>query len=74
MEALLAAPDAATLLGARDRAILETIYSAGLRISELVGLDLGDIDEFSGALRIEGKGRKERLVPLGGMAVEAIEA
>ena len=74
MEALLAAPDATTLLGARDRAILETIYSAGLRISELVGLDLGDIDEFTGALRIEGKGRKERLVPLGGMAVEAIEA
>jgi len=74
MEALLAAPDTSTLLGARDRAILETIYSAGLRISELVGLDLDDIDEFTGALRIEGKGRKERLVPLGGMAVEAIEA
>ena len=73
MEALLAAPDPATLLGARDRAIFETIYSAGLRISELVGLDLGDIDEFTGALRIEGKGRKERLVPLGGMAGAAIE-
>ena len=74
MAALLAAPDTSTPRGARDRAILETIYSAGLRISELVGLDVGDIDEFSGALRIAGKGRKERLAPLGGKAVEAIEA
>jgi len=74
VEALLAAPDTATLLGARDRAILETIYSAGLRISELVGLNIEDLDEFSEALRIRGKGRKERLVPLGGKAVEAIEA
>jgi integrase/recombinase XerC len=74
VEALLAAPDTATLLGARDRAILETIYSAGLRVSELVGLNIEDLDEFSEALRIRGKGRKERLVPLGGKAVEAIEA
>ena len=73
VEALLAAPDTGTLLGARDRAILETIYSAGLRISELVGLNIEDLDEFSEALRIRGKGRKERLVPLGGKAVEAIE-
>jgi len=73
IEALLAAPDTSTLLGARDRAILETIYSAGLRISELVGLDVDDIDEFSGALRIAGKGKKERLAPLGGMALAAIE-
>ena len=74
MEALLAAPDTATLGGARDRAILETIYSAGLRISELVGLNVSDIDEFSQALRILGKGRKERLVPLGDKAREAVEA
>ena len=73
VEALLAAPDSDTLLGLRDRAILETIYSAGLRISELVGLNVSDIDEFSEALRISGKGRKERLVPLGGKAIEAIE-
>jgi len=74
VEALLAAPDPATLLGARDRAILETIYSSGLRIGELVALNVEDLDEFSEALRIRGKGKKERLVPLGGKAVEAIEA
>ena len=74
MAALLAAPDTGTLSGARDRAILETIYSAGLRVSELVSLDVGDVDEFSGALRIAGKGRKERLAPLGDRAAEAIEA
>ncbi len=69
---LLAAPDATTLLGARDKAILETIYSSGLRIGELVALNLEDLDEFSGALRIRGKGKKERLVPIGGKALEAI--
>jgi integrase/recombinase XerC len=72
IEALLAAPDTGTLLGARDRAILETIYSAGLRISELVGLNVEDLDEFSEALRIRGKGKKERLVPLGSKALDAI--
>jgi len=74
VEALLEAPDGHTLLGARDRAILETIYSAGLRISELVSLNIEDLDEFSEVLRIRGKGRKERLVPLGAKAVEAIRA
>jgi len=73
VKALLEAPDADTLGGARDRAILETIYSAGLRISELVSLNVEDLDEFSEALRIRGKGRKERLVPLGSIALEAIE-
>jgi integrase/recombinase XerC len=72
--ALLAAPDAANLLGSRDKAILETIYSAGLRIGELVALDLEDLDEFSAAVRVRGKGRKERIVPLGGKALEAIHA
>jgi integrase/recombinase XerC len=72
VEALLGAPDTATLLGSRDRAILETIYSAGLRISELVGLNVEDLEEFAEALRIRGKGKKERLVPLGGKAIEAI--
>lgn len=60
------------MLAARDRAILETIYSAGLRIGELVGLNLEDMDEFGGTLRIRGKGKKERLGPLGSVAVEAI--
>ncbi len=73
IEALLAAPDGQTLLGSRDRAILETIYSAGLRISELVGLNIEDFDEFSGIVRIRGKGKKERLAPLGTKAVEAID-
>ena len=72
IEALLAAPDTRTLYGARDRAILETIYSAGLRISELVGLNIEDLDEFSEALRIRGKGKKERLAPLGSKAIASI--
>ena len=73
IEALLACPDTSTLLGARDRAILETIYSAGLRIGELVAMNIEDFDEFSETLRIRGKGKKERLAPLGSMAVQAIE-
>ena len=72
IEALLAAPDTASLLGARDRAIIETIYSAGLRVSEAVGLDIEDLDEFSEVVRIAGKGKKERLCPLGSMAMAAI--
>jgi integrase/recombinase XerC len=73
IEALLGAPDVSTLLGARDRAILETIYSSGLRVGELVSLNTEDLDEFSHALRIRGKGKKERLVPLGSHAAAAIE-
>jgi integrase/recombinase XerC len=70
---LLEAPDTATLFGARDRAILETIYSAGLRISELVALNLEDVDRRGEVLLIPGKGKKERLVPLGGPAIRAID-
>jgi integrase/recombinase XerC len=72
VSALLEAPDISTLAGARDKAILETIYSSGLRISELVALNIEDLDEFSEALRIRGKGKKERLVPLGNKAAQAI--
>ena len=72
IEALLGAPNTETILGARDRAILETIYSAGLRISELVALNIEDLDEFSGAVRVQGKGKKERISPLGSLAVDAI--
>ncbi len=61
------------MLAARDRAILETIYSAGLRISELTGLNLEDLDSPGGTLHVRGKGKKERLVPLGSVAAEAIE-
>ncbi len=74
VEALLAAPDTGTLAGSRDRAILETIYSAGLRVGELVSLNLEDLDEFGQAVRVRGKGKKERLGSLGSKAIEAIEA
>lgn len=73
IDTLLSAPDISTLLGARDKAILETIYSAGLRISELVSLNIEDLDELSQVLRIRGKGKKERLCPLGSKALEAID-
>jgi integrase/recombinase XerC len=72
VEKLLAAPDSNTLLGARDRAILETLYSTGIRVSELVGINRGDIDEASEALIVRGKGRRERIVPLGSHALAAL--
>ena len=72
VERLLAAPDDNELLGARDRAILETLYSTGIRVSELVGINRGDIDEPGQALIVRGKGRKERIVPLGSHAMAAL--
>ncbi len=72
MGKLLSAPDAGDPLGARDRAILETMYSAGLRVSELVGINFEDLDLADGLVRIRGKGRKERLAPLGSHAVRAL--
>lgn len=66
------AKDKDDLLGLRDRAILEAFYSSGLRISELVGLNLDDIDFISGILKIRGKGKKERIVPMGETALLAI--
>ncbi len=74
VEAMLAAPGEGDVVGLRDRAILETLYGAGLRISELVGLDVDDVDLEEGSVRVFGKGSKERLVPLGGFATRAIEA
>ncbi len=71
--ALVEAPDVSTSLGKRDRAILELLYAAGLRVSELVGLDLGDLDMSEGLLKVVGKGRKERIVPFGQRAAEALE-
>jgi integrase/recombinase XerD len=73
VEALLAAPDLDTPLGLRDRAMLETIYATGLRVSELVGLRLHEISLADGVLRALGKGSKERLVPLGQLAIEWIQ-
>jgi len=70
---LLEAPPADTPFGLRDRAILETLYSAGLRVSELVGLNLPDVDLDSGVATVRGKGKKERLALLGRQAMEALE-
>jgi len=61
------------LLGLRDRAILEAFYSSGLRISELVGLNLDDIDFISGVIKVRGKGKKERIVPIGETALVTIK-
>lgn len=69
---LLESPSTQDNLGIRDRAILETMYSAGLRVSEVVGLCDGDLDYQEGIARIRGKGRKERLAPLGKFAIEAL--
>jgi integrase/recombinase XerD len=71
---LLESPDPRTPAGLRDRAILELLYGAGLRISELVGLDVDDVDLEGGSVRVLGKGGKEREVPLGRMAREAAGA
>lgn len=70
MERLLNAPDTRTPLGLRDRAILELFYSSGLRVTELCSLTLQMINLTDGALRVTGKGRKERVVPVGHAAVE----
>jgi integrase/recombinase XerD len=74
VEALLTGPSGADPAGVRDRAILETMYGAGLRISEVVGLDVDDVDLEEGSVRVIGKGNKEREVPLGRFAVAALDA
>ena len=70
---LLEAPDGSRWQGARDRAILETFYSTGMRVSELAGLNLEDVDEISGTVIVRGKGKKERLCPIGKTALAAIQ-
>lgn len=72
--ALIAAIDTTEPLGLRDRAMLETLYGAGLRVTELVGLPHAGVDLRSGLVRVLGKGSKERIVPLGAEALAAIEA
>ena len=69
---LVEAPSGDEVLGLRDRAILETLYSTGMRVSELVSLNAGRIDFIGGVLKVMGKGRKERLTPIGESALEAI--
>ena len=73
IEALLEAPDSNTALGIRDRAMLETLYATGLRVSELVGLTVDRARLDPGFVRVIGKGRKERLVPLGDSAVSRLD-
>jgi integrase/recombinase XerC len=73
LDKLLAAPPADSPLGLRDRAILETLYSAGLRVSELTGLNLADVDLDSGLASVRGKGKKERLAMLGAGAAKALK-
>jgi integrase/recombinase XerC len=62
------------VLGLRNKALIETLYSTGVRVSELAGLDVGDLDSHSGLMRVLGKGSKERLVPIGAKAIAAIDA
>jgi integrase/recombinase XerC len=69
---LLSSPPAGEPMGLRDRAILEVLYSAGLRVSELAGLNDGDCDLGEGAVRVRGKGRRERIAPVGSYAVRAM--
>jgi integrase/recombinase XerD len=70
---LIEAADPSTPIGLRDRCMLEVLYGSGLRVSELVGLRLGSIDRRSGVIRVLGKGRKERIVPLGAPALQVLE-
>jgi integrase/recombinase XerD len=71
---LLEAPEEGSPTGVRDRAILELLYGSGLRISELTGMDVDDLDLEEGSLRVLGKGGKEREVPLGSFAHDALDA
>lgn len=73
VERLLSAPGEHDVLGRRDRAMLETLYSTGIRVSELVGLDCSDLDFENEAMHVRGKGQKERIVPLGSHALLAIK-
>jgi integrase/recombinase XerC len=70
---LLDSPPSGDWLGARDRAMLETLYSTGVRVSELVGLNISDIDFLGEVIHIRGKGKKERITPIGSSALQAIQ-
>ncbi len=73
VDALLSSVHGEDVMDLRDRAMLETLYGCGLRVSELVGLRLRQVDVVAGVVRVMGKGSKERLVPLGELAVQALE-
>lgn len=70
---LLNCPNPNDMLGARDRAILETLYSSGLRVSELVALNLSDVDFLGEVIHVRGKGKKERLAPVGSSSLQALQ-
>lgn len=72
VELLLTAPDGGTVFGMRDRAILETLYATGVRVSELVGLNLDNLELDYGCMRVYGKGRKERIVLIGSAGIKAL--
>ena len=74
VQKLLAQPRGSEPTDVRDRALLELMYASGLRASEVIGLEVGDIDLDNGVLRARGKGSKERLVPVGGKAISAVKA
>lgn len=69
---LLDVPDTSTLEGKRDKAVLELFYSSGIRLSELIGLNVDEVNLSSGTMKVRGKGRKERIIPVGRKAVEAL--
>jgi integrase/recombinase XerC len=71
---LVEKPEGLGILAARDRAILELLYSSGLRVGELAGLDVNDLDIEEGLVKVRGKGRKERMVPVGSKAVDAVKS
>jgi integrase/recombinase XerC len=71
---LLEMPDKTTLAGLRDKAIMETLYSSGLRVSELVEMDVDDLDTNLGIIKVMGKGKKERIVPIGSKAIAALNS
>ncbi len=73
VQKLLDAPGDGDLLSARDKAMLEVLYSSGIRVSELVELDTADLDLQEGVLRVKGKGRKDRLTPIGSQAIKALQ-
>jgi len=72
IDTLLKTPDESEVSGLRDRAILETLYSTGIRVSELVGLNEEDVDFYGEMVKVQGKGKKERLVPIGSYAIKAL--
>jgi tyrosine recombinase XerC len=72
IDLLLSAPDTNDILGLRDQAIMELLYSTGMRVSELLSLDLTDVDHGNDIVKVRGKGKKERIIPIGGLAMTSL--